>query len=133
MKLDYIDFYDYLPKEDLSKFIKELKKCVRRNKITPFGSFRSRDDIDKVYNFANIMTARLLLIFYQFNLVKTKGWNSLVRIFLYLLETYQPPFFWYSIVYMLQKRLMLRLQKYVRRNILDIRQYIDNSTRLGML
>lgn len=51
VKLDYIDLYDYLPKEDLSKFIKELKKCVRRNKITPFGAFRSREDIDEIDNF----------------------------------------------------------------------------------
>lgn len=43
--------YDYLPKEDLPKFIKELKKCVRRNKIAPFGAFRSREDIDKIDNF----------------------------------------------------------------------------------
>lgn len=43
--------YDYLPKEDLPKFIKELKKCVHRNKITPFGAFRSREDIDKIDNF----------------------------------------------------------------------------------
>ncbi len=51
VKLDYIDLYDYLPKEDLSKFIKELKKCVRRNKINPFGAVRSREDIDKLDNF----------------------------------------------------------------------------------
>lgn len=51
VKLDYIDLYDYLPKEDLPKFIKELKKCVRRNKINPFGAFRSREDIDKLDNF----------------------------------------------------------------------------------
>ncbi len=51
VKLDYIDFYDYLPKEDLPKFIKELKKCVRRNKTTPFGTFRSREDIDGLDNF----------------------------------------------------------------------------------
>ena len=37
IRLDYIDLYDYLPKEDLPKFMKELKKCVRRNKTTPFG------------------------------------------------------------------------------------------------
>lgn len=51
VKLDYIDLYDYLPKEDLSKFIKELKKCVRRNKVTLLGVFRSRKDIDKIDNF----------------------------------------------------------------------------------
>ena len=50
IKLDYIDLYDYLPKEDLARFIKELKKCVRRNKVTPFGAFRSREDIDKIDN-----------------------------------------------------------------------------------
>lgn len=50
VKLDYIDFYDYLPKEDLPKFIKELKRCVRRNKITPFGILSSREDIEKIGN-----------------------------------------------------------------------------------
>ena len=42
VKLDYIDFYDHLPKEDLPKFVKELKKCMRRNKATPFGMLHSR-------------------------------------------------------------------------------------------
>lgn len=51
VRLDYIDLYDYLPKEDLSKFIKELKKCVRRNKITPFGAVCFRADIDNIDNF----------------------------------------------------------------------------------
>ena len=50
VKLDYIDFYDYLPKEDLSKFIKKLKKCVHRNKMPPFGALRSREDIAKIDN-----------------------------------------------------------------------------------
>lgn len=58
VKLDYIDFYDYLPKEDLSRFIKELKKCVRRNKITPFGAFRSRDDIEKMDNLGQYYDGR---------------------------------------------------------------------------
>lgn len=51
VKLDYIDLYDYLPKEELPRFIKELKKCVRRNKTNPFSSFRSRKDIEKIDNF----------------------------------------------------------------------------------
>lgn len=51
VNLDYLDLYDYLPKEDLPRFIKELKKCVQRNKINPFGAFRSRDDIEKIDNF----------------------------------------------------------------------------------
>ncbi len=51
VNLDYLDLYDYLPKEDLPKFIKELKQCVQRNKINPFGAFRSRDDIEKIDNF----------------------------------------------------------------------------------
>ena len=51
VKLDYIDFYDYLPKENLSKFITEAKKCVRRNKLNPFGPFHSRNDIKRIYNF----------------------------------------------------------------------------------
>ena len=67
IRLDYIDLYDYLPKEDLPKFMKELKKCVRRNKTTPFGAFRSREDIDRIDNFGqyydgqaftNILTVR---------------------------------------------------------------------------
>lgn len=50
VKLDYIDFYDYLPKEDLSKFIKQLKKCARRNKLCPLGSVGSRKNIDRIDN-----------------------------------------------------------------------------------
>lgn len=51
VRLDYIDLYDYLPKEDLPKFVKELKKFVHRNKITSFGITCSREDIDKIDNF----------------------------------------------------------------------------------
>lgn len=68
VKLDYVDFYDYLPKENLSNFIKELKKCVKRNRITPFSAFRSHKDIDNLDNlgqyydgqaFSNILSVRL--------------------------------------------------------------------------
>lgn len=68
VKLDYIDLYDYLPKEDLSRFIKELKKCVRRNKITPYGACCSREDIKRIDNlgqyydrraFSHIISVRL--------------------------------------------------------------------------
>lgn len=58
VKLDYIDFYDYLPKEDLSRFIKELKKCVRRNKITPFGACCSREDIERIDNLGQYYDGR---------------------------------------------------------------------------
>ncbi len=51
VKLDYIDLYDYLPKEELSKYIKELKKYVRRNRINPFGVVRSRKNIDELDSF----------------------------------------------------------------------------------
>ncbi len=46
--LDYIDLYDYLPKEDLSKFIISIKKCVHRNRMSPGGSFCSREDLDRL-------------------------------------------------------------------------------------
>lgn len=65
VKLDYLDFYDYLPKEDLSKFMKELKKCARRNKLSHLGAFREQKDFESLNDygqyydgnsFANILT-----------------------------------------------------------------------------
>ena len=50
VRLDYIDFYDYLPKEDLPKFIAETKKCVHRNQINHFDTV-SRKDFEKVDDF----------------------------------------------------------------------------------
>ena len=61
VKLDYINLYDYLPKEDLSKFNNELKKCVCRNKITPFGAVRSREDLDKINNFGQYYDAQVFM------------------------------------------------------------------------
>ena len=39
----------------------------------------------------------------------------------------------FTILYILQKNLILRSQKYVRKSILDIQRFIDNSIHLGML
>ena len=67
LNLEYIDFYDYLPKEDLDLFKKELRKCVSRNKLSPFGVFRTHKDNDRIDNmgryidrmaFSNLLTIR---------------------------------------------------------------------------
>ena len=69
VKLEYLDFYDYLPKEDLPQFFKEIKHFVSQNDITPFGFIRSRKDLNEKMNslghfydgeaFANIVTVSL--------------------------------------------------------------------------
>lgn len=83
VKLDYIDFYDYLPKEDLSKFMKELKKCVRRNKVNPFGVFRSRKDIDEIDNFGQYYDGQSFTHILSVRFRKNKIFSSIVRIFQY--------------------------------------------------
>ena len=50
LDLEYIDFFDYLPKEKLDGFKRELKRCVARNRLTPFGVFRTSEDIDRIDN-----------------------------------------------------------------------------------
>lgn len=66
LDLKYLDFYDYLPKENLHIFKRELKQCVAKNKLAPFASFRTSKDIDKIDNmgryfdqmaFSNILVA----------------------------------------------------------------------------
>ena len=50
LNLEYLDFYDYLPKENLDIFKRELKLCVAKNKLAPFGPFRTSKDIDIIDN-----------------------------------------------------------------------------------
>ena len=82
VKLDYIDLYDYLPEEDLSKFIKELKKCVRRNKLTPFGVFRSHEDIDKIDNFGQYYDGQSFTHILSVRLRKNK--NHLIQAIMFV-------------------------------------------------
>lgn len=82
VKSDYIDLYDYLPKEDLSKFIKELKKCVRRNKVTPFGVFRSHEDIDKIDNFGQYYDGQSFTHILSVRLRKNK--NHLIQAIMFV-------------------------------------------------
>ena len=58
LKLEYIDFFDYLPKEDLSRFIKELKSFVSSNKINPFGLSRTRDEMDVIDNLGKYLDGK---------------------------------------------------------------------------
>ena len=44
LRLKYIDFFDYLPKEDLSKFKKEHSYFVRKNKLSRYGVFQTKRD-----------------------------------------------------------------------------------------
>lgn len=50
LNLGYIDLYDYLPKEDLSNFKRELGKCVSRNKLDSFSIYRTREQLEKIDN-----------------------------------------------------------------------------------
>lgn len=54
VKLDYLDVFDYLPKENVESFLKEVKKCVSKNKVNPFGVWRNNKDIRKLDNLAEI-------------------------------------------------------------------------------
>ena len=50
LNLEYLDFYDYLPKEDIGIFKRELKLLVTKNKLTPFGPFCTSKDIGRIDN-----------------------------------------------------------------------------------
>lgn len=58
LHLDYLDFYDYLPKEDLSRFIKELKRFVARNKVYKFGVYRTKEDFEGWENLGRYFDSR---------------------------------------------------------------------------
>jgi len=58
LNLEYLDFYDYLPKENLDIFKKELKQCVAKNKLTPFGPFRTSKDMDLIDNMGRYIDCR---------------------------------------------------------------------------
>lgn len=53
LNIDYIDFFDYLPKEHTDQFLKELKKFVVKNKVQPFGICRSENEIKKLDNLSD--------------------------------------------------------------------------------
>ena len=48
LNLEYIDFYDYLPKEELNIFKKNLKKFVYKNKPAPFAPYITAEDNERI-------------------------------------------------------------------------------------
>lgn len=50
IELEYIDFYDYLPKEKLDVFKKSLRKFVAKNKKSQFAPFRTTEDENRIEN-----------------------------------------------------------------------------------
>lgn len=48
--LKYVDFYDYLPKEDTDTFKKVLRRFALTNRVSRFASFRTREDDRSVDN-----------------------------------------------------------------------------------
>lgn len=48
IKLMYIDFFDYLPKEEIDSFSKKVRHFVLRNNKPKFSSFRSEKDFDRI-------------------------------------------------------------------------------------
>lgn len=50
VNLKYIDFFDYLPKENIDSFKKKLRHFVLSNKKYRFASFRTEEDDDRISN-----------------------------------------------------------------------------------
>lgn len=48
INLEYVDFFDYLPKENLSIFRKQLDKFVSKNKLFTFGGLYTQNDINRI-------------------------------------------------------------------------------------
>ena len=68
INLEYIDLFDYLPKEDLVVFKKALRKFACKNKLSPFGPFHSVEDDKRIdsmgryvdwWTFSNLCDVRL--------------------------------------------------------------------------
>ncbi len=50
VNLEYIDFYDFLPKENVDKFKKELLSFISKNKLSRFGFVKENEFIDGLNN-----------------------------------------------------------------------------------
>lgn len=48
IELKYVDFFDYLPKEDVEAFKKTLRKFALSNKVPKFSAYRTREDENRV-------------------------------------------------------------------------------------
>lgn len=58
VELKYVDFFDYLPKEDAASFKKALRKFAFSNRVPTFSSFRAREDDDRVDNMGRYIDGR---------------------------------------------------------------------------
>lgn len=72
LRLEHIDFFDYLPKEDTNTFVKEMKKCLTKNKLYPFGICRSNDDIKKLDNLADFFDDQAFSHIISIEFIKNK-------------------------------------------------------------
>lgn len=48
--LKYLDFYDFIPKEELQNFKSRIRRFALSNKKAPFSSYRTDEDIDRIKN-----------------------------------------------------------------------------------
>lgn len=132
VKLDYIDLYDYLPKEDLSKFIKELKKCVRRNKVTPFGVFRSREDINKIDDFGQYYDGQSFTHILSVRFRKNKNLQQYCSDISISLRNLSATFLVVKYRVYITKDFNAKIEDVCKAKYSDIRWFVDNSTHLGM-
>ena len=58
VELKYLDFFDYLPKEDTASFKKTLRKYALSNRTPKFSSFRTREDDERVDYMARYIDGR---------------------------------------------------------------------------
>ena len=72
INLDYVDFYDYLPKEDLDIFKQALKRFVVRNKPAPFGPLRSAKDDGRIDTMGRYIDRRSFSNLYVVKLIHNR-------------------------------------------------------------
>lgn len=51
LKLDYLDIYDYLPKEDLPLFLKKVKRFASQNQVCQFSAYQNEKFFKRLENF----------------------------------------------------------------------------------
>ena len=73
LQLKYIDFFDYLPKEQLETFEKEYDAFVRKNKLSRFSSFRSQRDRQRLESFGRYIDGQYFSSFPVVEVIRNKN------------------------------------------------------------
>ena len=76
VRLEYIDFFDFLPKEEIACFKKEIYKCLRVNGVAKYGAFRTKSDDRNIDNMGEYIDALHFSHLYDIDLSHSNCLNN---------------------------------------------------------